>query len=102
MKIINELQSLINSETKQSDIANKAIDELYHFNEKNKQLILSLQEKLDFNALAMNDISEHEKLIKSMANDISEFKNALTILCDNKIKNNELDYVNELKNSLNE
>ncbi|EFE0349516.1 hypothetical protein CKY64_004825, partial [Escherichia coli] len=50
-----------------------------------------------FNALAMNDISEHEKLIKSMANDISEFKNALTILCDNKIKNNELDYVNELK-----
>ncbi len=45
----------------------------------------------------MNDISEHEKLIKSMANDISEFKNALTILCDNKIKNNELDYVNELK-----
>lgn len=97
LKIINELQSLINSETKQSDIANKAIDELYHFNEKNKQLILSLQEKLDFNALAMNDISEHEKLIKSMANDISEFKNALTILCDNKIKNNELDYVNELK-----
>lgn len=58
--------------------------------------------KLDFNALAMNYISEHEKLIKSMANDISEFKNALTILCDNKIKNNELDYVNELKNSLNE
>lgn len=97
LKIINELQSLINSETKQSDIANKAIDELYHFNEKNKQLILSLQEKLDFNALAMNDISEHEKLIKSMANDISEFKSALTILCDNKIKNNELDYVNELK-----
>ncbi|HHU9827129.1 TPA: Druantia anti-phage system protein DruC [Escherichia coli] len=97
LKIINELQSLINSETKQSDIANKAIDELYHFNEKNKQLILSLLEKLDFNALAMNDISEHEKLIKSMANDISEFKNALTILCDNKIKNNELDYVNELK-----
>ncbi|STJ78812.1 Uncharacterised protein [Escherichia coli] len=38
-----------------------------------------------------------KKLIKSMANDISEFKNALTILCDNKIKNNELDYVNELK-----
>lgn len=64
LKIINELQSLINSETKQSDIANKSIDELYHFNEKNKQLILSLQEKLDFNALAMNDISEHEKLIK--------------------------------------
>ena len=97
LKIINELQSLINSETKQSDIANKSIDELYHFNEKNKQLILSLQEKLDFNALAMNDISEHEKLIKSMANEISELKNALTILCDNKRKNNELDYINELK-----
>ncbi|EMV7811696.1 TPA: Druantia anti-phage system protein DruC, partial [Escherichia coli] len=77
--------------------ANKSIDELYHFNEKNKQLILSLQEKLDFNALAMNDISEHEKLIKSMANEISELKNALTILCDNKRKNNELDYINELK-----
>lgn len=50
----------------------------------------------------MNDISEHEKLIKSMANEISELKNALTILCDNKRKNNELDYINELKNSLNE
>ena len=34
---------------------------------------------------------------KSMANEISGVKNALTILCDNKRKNNELDYINELK-----
>lgn len=74
LKIITELQSLINSEAKQSDITNKAIDELYHFNKKNKQLILSLQEKLDFNALSMDDISKHEKMIKIMANEITELK----------------------------
>ncbi|BBW20219.1 Druantia anti-phage system protein DruC [Enterobacter kobei] len=97
LKLITELQTSKISESKRSDVTNKAIDELYHFSNESKQLILSLQEKIDFNALALDAISEHEKLIKSMFNEIAELKNSLTSLCDIQRSNNKLNNTNELK-----
>ena len=91
LNLINEVQLLINKETKKSDTIKASVDELYVYNENNKSLITSIQHKLDFDPLVINEISKHEELLNGMAVEISALKQSLNTLCDTQYSGGDND-----------
>lgn len=89
-KLISELQNLLNSEVKRTDSIKKATDELYRFKKNNELITSTFKEKIELNTLAIDEIFEHEKMLKIMANEIAQLQESLIVLRESELKYSEL------------
>lgn len=86
LKTITELQNLLNTQTKRSDAIIKTIDELHVFKKEIDCVIENIESKIDSYILALGEFSLREKVLDSMAKEISELRASFTIICERESK----------------
>ncbi|MFP1961450.1 hypothetical protein [Lonsdalea quercina] len=86
LKIITEIQNLLNVQTKRSDTIMKAIEELYAFNKEISCTIESIDSKIDSYSLAVGELSLREKVLNNMTEEISELQTSFNTLCEKENK----------------
>lgn len=90
LKLITELQNLIDLQTKRSETQNKAIDELVFFRKHFNDAIDTLKSKTDSYALDVNEFFLRDEALNELAKKVSGLQSELQALC---VKENERDYL---------
>lgn len=81
-KIITELQNQLNAQEKRYESISKAIDELYSFKRENNFSIEKIESKIDSYTLAVGEFSLREKVLDSMAKEMSELQVLFNSICE--------------------
>lgn len=82
IKIITELQNSLDTQTKRSDAIIQAIDELHVFKNDINRAIKAIELKIDAYTLALDKFSSREKVLDSIAKEISDLQTSFTIICE--------------------
>ncbi|MEI7125120.1 hypothetical protein [Pectobacterium versatile] len=97
LKIITELKNLLNTQTKRSDAIIKVIDEFHVFKNDINRAIEVIELKVDAYTLALDEFSSREKVLDSIAKEISDLRTSFTIICEKENEWTDSDGENNYK-----
>jgi len=97
LKIINEIQDLLNTKTKKTDALTQDVDEIHAFKNDINHAIEAIKLKIDAYTLTLDEYSSREKVLDSIAKEISDLRASFTVICEKENEWGDSDGENNYK-----